>query len=69
METIDFIIDQDDLKCLFIACKLPVTFENFIKDCKSSYLEYYKRNSENLERYGAPKTYSQWINGQIIALT
>jgi hypothetical protein len=69
MENINFIIDKEDLKCLFIACKLDVSFEKFVKDCEDGYSDYFKRNLENLEKYGKPKTFSQWVNGQIIALT
>lgn len=69
MDNLDFTIEQNDLKCLFIACKLPLTFENFIKDCKKSYSDYYTRNSTDSKKYGTPKTFSQWINGQTIALT
>lgn len=69
MNNIDFTIDQDDLKCLFIACRLKVTFATFEKDCRDSYRAYYSRNINNVERYGAPKTFSQWVNGQILALT
>jgi len=70
MGNIDFTIDQDDLKCLFIACRNAYkSFEEFIQDSKKGYTEYHKRNSDNVEKFGNPKTYSQWINGQIIALT
>lgn len=70
MENIDFTINQDDLKCLFIACRNTYkSFDEFIQDSKKGYAEYHKRNSDNVEKFGNPKTYSQWINGQIIALT
>lgn len=69
MENIDFTIEQDDLKCLYIACKQKQTFNQFVKDCEQGYADYRKRNLDNLDRYGQPKTYSQWINGQIIYLT
>jgi hypothetical protein len=69
MENIDFTIDENDLKCLFIACKLKQTFNQFVKDCEEGYADYHKRNLDNLQKYGQPKTYSQWINGQIIHLT
>lgn len=69
MANIDFTIEKDDLKCLFIACKLQTSFNVFISDCKKSYTEYYQRNLDNLQKYGEPKTYSQWINGQILSLT
>jgi hypothetical protein len=68
--TLDFTIDQEDLKCLFIACRNAYkSFDNFIEDSKIQYTNYFNRNTNNLQKYGAPKTYSQWVNGQIIALT
>lgn len=70
MNSINFNIEQDDLKILFTYCiDAYKSFDEFIKDSKKSYTEYYKRNSENLEKYGSPKTFSQWVNSQIIALT
>ena len=70
MKSLDFTIDKEDLKCLFIACRNAYkSFDEFIKDSEKGYSEYYKRNSDNPEKYGNPKTYSQWVNGQIIALT
>ena len=69
MEKISFKIDNEDLKCLFIACGEKGSFDNFVIDCQEGYKDYYKRNLDNLEKYGNPKTYSQWINGQIVALT
>lgn len=68
METINFIIDNNDLKCLFIACKPKQSFDEFIKECEQGYLDYHKRNLDNLQKYGQPKTYSQWVNGQTISL-
>ena len=68
MANIDFTIEQDDLKCLFIACKLQTSFETFVTDCKKAYAEYNQRNLDNLQKYGKPKTYSQWVNGQILSL-
>jgi hypothetical protein len=72
MKNIDFTIDIEDLKCLFIVCTKAfknVPFDSFVNNCKISYCLYHKRNTENLEKYGSPKTFSQWVNGQIIALT
>jgi hypothetical protein len=70
MKNIDFTIDQEDLKCLFIACiNAYKSFDEFVEDSKKSYTEYHKRNLDNLAKYGNPKTFSQWVNGQIIALT
>jgi hypothetical protein len=72
MENLDFIIDQDDLKCLMVAtlgAYKGYSFDDFVKETKESYAKYHKRNMENLDRYGNPKSYSLWINGQILALT
>lgn len=69
MEAINFTIDNNDLKCLFIACNSKNTFSEFVKECEQGYRLYHKRNLDNLQKYGQPKTYSQWINGQTIALT
>lgn len=68
----EFNIDYQDLRILFLKT-LTTTFsakgyDNFIKECEDYYLDYFNRNINNLEKYGSPKTYSQWINGQIIAL-
>ena len=69
MKAIDFTIEEDDLKCLYLACKFNNSFSQFVKECKEGYTLYYKRNSENISKYGNPKTFSQWVNGQTIALT
>jgi hypothetical protein len=60
-------IDLQDLKILYIKTSfLYANFDEFTKDCKQSYIEYYDKkthsNSENI------KTFSQWINKQIIIL-
>jgi hypothetical protein len=69
MEAINFTIDNNDLKCLFIACNCKNTFSEFVKECEQGYRLYHKRNLDNLQKYGQPKTYSQWVNGQILSLT
>lgn len=72
LDTIDFSIDEDDLKCLMVNCLDAYngyTFEKFVDEAKQGYSEYHKRNLANLEKYGQPKTFSQWVNGQIISLT
>lgn len=61
--------NEEDLKCLFIACKSNSSFDSFVKECRESYSEYCQRNLSDLNKYGWPKNFSQWINGQIIALT
>lgn len=63
MKNIDFTIDQDDLKCLFIHTTNAykgLYFNKWVEETKKAYSEYAKRDD--------PKTFSQWINGQIIAL-
>ena len=65
MKTIDFKIDQEDLKALFVLTRFAygnMTFNSWVEECKNSYASFVK-NKEN------PKTFSQWVNGQIIALT
>jgi hypothetical protein len=62
-------IELEDLKCLFIACKSKKGFLDFNEECEAGYKEYFERNNNDLLRYGTPKTYSQWVNGQIIYLT
>lgn len=73
MKALDYAIDKDDLKCLFLHTNNKVItggmFEKWILETKKSYLEYHERNLNNLAKYGFPKTFSQWVNGQIIALT
>jgi hypothetical protein len=72
MENLNFEIDNADLKTLFILVKNLYnghSFNDFVIDCKFSYKEYYNRNLNDLQKYGTPKTFSQWVNGQIISLT
>lgn len=68
----DLNIELQDLRILFLKSECidfsKQGFESFVIECKKSYLEYYNRNINNINRYGNPKTYSQWVNGQIIAL-
>ena len=65
MGTTDFTIDQEDLKILFLHVEEAYqgyTFEKFVFVTKQAYVIYAK-SKEN------PKTFSQWVNGQIIYLT
>lgn len=65
MEVEKFKIDQEDLKTLFIHTRFAygnMKFNDWVKECKVSYVQF-SRDKEN------PKTFSQWVNGQIIALT
>ena len=68
MRNIDFTIEEDDLMCLHLACKVQGSFNKFEDECKKGYSNYYNRNLDDLQRYCTPKTFSQWVNGQIIAL-
>ena len=68
MGNIDFTIEENDLKCLYIACGLNQSFDRFKEDCKKGYTDYRNRNLADLKKYGTPKTFSQWVNGQILAL-
>jgi hypothetical protein len=69
MSNIDFTIEEEDLKCLFIACRYNKSFKDFKKECESGYTSYYNRNNNDLQKYGEPKSYSNWINGQTLFLT
>lgn len=65
MTQIDFTIDQNDLKILFLHTRhaySSITFEKWVIEVKSAYSSFI-REKEN------PKTFSAWVNGQIIALT
>ena len=65
-------IENQDLRILFLKTSTTSFslkgFNDFIKECEDAYLDYFNRNINNLEKYGNPKTYSQWVNGQIISL-
>jgi hypothetical protein len=67
-----FEIDEQDLQILFLKTNNITLsksgFEGFKQECHESYSNYFHRNLNNLEKYGQPKTFSQWVNGQIIAL-
>lgn len=59
-----FEIDQQDLQILFLKTKdayKGYTFEKWVKEIKEVYSSFIK-GKEN------PKTFSQWVNGQIIVL-
>jgi hypothetical protein len=62
---IDFSIDEKDLKVLFahtMHCYPNMSFEAWCKEVKEVYTDFIKGKE-------SPKTFSQWINGQTIALT
>jgi hypothetical protein len=72
MENLNFDIDKEDLKVLFIHVRdayKGISFEKFVIEAQNSYLDYFNRNMNNLQKYGTPKTFSKWVNGQIISLT
>jgi hypothetical protein len=74
METMDFNfeIDNNDLDILYLHTKdayKGISLDKWRIGVKNDYKEYYIRNLNNLQRYGTPKTFSQWVNGQIISLT
>lgn len=72
MKNPEFTIEDQDLRILFLKTQntkfSAQGYINFIKECQEGYLDYFNRNMNNLEKYGIPKTYSQWVNGQIIYL-
>ena len=62
---------QDLEKQLFAKARFAypgVSFDLWLKLMKSAHEDYCKRNNANLSKYGEPKTYHDWINGQILAL-
>jgi len=69
-QIINFEIDLEDLKVLFLhtkfAFKKNITFNMWVHNCQSSYEQYFERQIQLNE---TPKSFSQWVNGQIIALT
>jgi len=71
MSTLNYSIEIEDLKVLMIKSIVAyknTSFENFVIECKQSYSDYYNRNMSDLKKWGQPKSFSQWVNGQIIAL-
>ena len=72
MENLNFTIDAQDLKILYLHTRdayKGMSFEKWVIQAKDYYKIYYNRNLNNLQKYGTPKTFSQWVNGQIISLT
>ena len=72
MENLNFEIDNDDLKILHLNTRdayKRMSFEKWVIEAKNAYKDYHNRNLNNLQKYGTPKTFSQWVNGQIISLT
>lgn len=72
MENLNFEIDLADLKILYSITKeayQKMSFNDWVIEAKNVYKDYHNRNLNNLQKYGTPKTFSQWVNGQIISLT
>lgn len=72
MENLNFEIDNDDLKILYLhTCNAykGMSFEKWVINQKDAFKQYCNRNLNDLQKYGTPKTFSQWVNGQIISLT
>jgi hypothetical protein len=65
MEKVNFKIEQEDLKVLFLHTKHAygnMTFDEWVEDVKDAYKDFIKDKED-------PKTFSEWVNGQIIWLT
>ena len=62
-------ITQEDLKALFSHTKSAygnMTFDNWCKECKKSYMSYFNNKQLfNNRKY----TYSQFVNALVIAIT
>lgn len=64
MKNVDFTIDQTDLKVLYVKTKHAygnISFEAWTEEVKKAYSNFASKR-EN------PKSFSEWINGQIIYL-
>ena len=65
MENVNFKIEENDLKNLFVItrfCYGQISFNVFKEEIKNDFLVYLKRTNST-------KSFSEWVNGQIIALT
>ena len=61
----NLVINDDDLKALLLACGglyRGYTFSQFKAETIEAYKSYFKSKTN-------PLTFSQWVNGQIIAMT
>ena len=64
MTAINFQIDQEDLQILYLHTREAygnIVFNAWVIECEKGYKDYLI-DREN------PKTFSQWVNAQIIAL-
>jgi hypothetical protein len=65
MENVNFKIEENDLKNLFVItrfCYGQISFNVFKEEIKENYLSYLKRPNSN-------KSFSEWVNAQIVCLT
>ena len=65
MTNLDYSIDIKDLQGLFAVTRFAyanITFEEWVKEVKVDYAKFIF-NKPN------PMTFSQWINGQLVAIT
>ena len=64
MKNLNLTISELDLKTLYLCTGycMGVSFNQWKKDTKEAYINF-ATNKQDV------KTYSQWVNGQIIALT
>lgn len=44
------------------------SFENWLKQVKVAYENYFKRNKADIGRYGEPMEYDEWIYKQLLAV-
>ena len=65
MKTLNFKINDQDLKTLFLYTRNvygKITFTDWVKEAKSAYSSFAKGKDDVI-------TFSKWVNGQIISLT
>jgi hypothetical protein len=68
IKTMNLTINETSLKELWLLtkyCQNYLSFDHWKYKCKIAYIEYYNRNLNDLEKYGLPLIYQEWINKQI----
>jgi len=63
---LSFEIDENDLKALYLKTKFAYdgyTYPQWVSETKKAYTSYIGRIVN-----AKPKTFSEWVNGQILAL-
>lgn len=69
IKTMNLQINETSLKELFLLTKysppIYLCFDHWKYKAKICYLEYYNRNLNDLEKYGLPLIYQDWIDKQI----